>query len=247
MTSSPRRSRGTNTRRAGEILAGWIALEQDPLVLEHLVRAAGALRERPILEALIAKLDEGLPYRAAEAAYAALGAWGDAAPFDLLVEASTQDHHAVFPEAGALTGLAKTRRADAAPHIKARTPYGSSPHRTRAAAARALGQLAKYLDKRGKADAVDALEDLLRDPIDRVREAAAQGIVSAGARGSASRLAALRAMLPHQEQMDLDRQLAALRADSEPGVKALTDQVDELQKKVRELAEQLAKLEQTDS
>lgn len=236
---------GTNTRRAGELLAGWLALEQDPLVLEHLVRAAGALRERPILDALLDRLDGGLPYRAAEAAYAALGAWGDDAPFDLLVEASTQDHHAVFPEAGALTGLAKTRRAEAAAPITARTPYGSAPHRTRAAAARALGQLAKYLDARGKAGAVDALEDLLRDPIDRVRQAAATGLVSAGARGSASRVAALRSMLSHQEQVDLDRQLATLRADSEPGVKALTDQVDELRKKVRELAEQLDKLEQT--
>ena len=235
----------TNTRHAGALLAGWIALEQDPLVLEHLVRAAGGLREVPILDALLAKLDAGLPYRAAEAAYSALGAWGDRAPFDLLVDASTQDNYASFPESGALHGLAKTRRADAAPHIQARTAYGDAPNRTRASAAQALGHLARYLDRGDKARVVDALEDLLRDPIDRVREAAAKGLVTAGARESAARVAALRSTLPHQEQMDLDRLVAKLSADSDPSVKALTDQIDELQKKVRELTERVDKSEQT--
>ncbi|MCK6439991.1 MAG: M1 family metallopeptidase, partial [Planctomycetes bacterium] len=75
-----------NHNTALEGLTDFIASEKDPMVMEHLFRAAGKYRDKGIAAALEKRLKGDLPYRAKMAALEALGHQGDDAPLAMLVK-----------------------------------------------------------------------------------------------------------------------------------------------------------------
>jgi len=232
------------TQAAVEALAALVRHEQHPLVLEGLLRQAGRLRAPEIREAIQARLDDGLGlYRATQAAYEALGAQRDDAPYDRLVEAAGIDDRYGIEQSGALRALAGTRREEAAGVLAARTPWGATSNRARPDAVLALGVLAARLERRPREKARERLADLLRDPTARVRQAAVTGLRVLGDAEGIGPLVAYRQGLSDQEKVFVDRAVQALRDASRPRAAALEKQLGEVREELRRLEGRLTTLE----
>ncbi len=119
-------------------LVDLVAWEEDPQVLETLLRALGKYRDPLVAPAASARLDAGLPYRAQMAALEALGNQRDQAPLDYLAQVATLPSPYGLAQSGALRGLAATRRAEALALLAARVGYGDTSNRARPAAVMAL-------------------------------------------------------------------------------------------------------------
>lgn len=235
----------TGSQAAVDALADLLGTEEDPMVLEHLVRAAGAFRDAGVREALEARLDAGIPFpRARLAALDALGKQRTNAPFDRLLDAAQQpgDRYGLT-RMGGLFGLAETRDERALEVLTEATRCGGASNRVRPAAAQALGLLARHLPRPARERASECLVDLLRDPIDRVRAGAVVGISQLGPHAPAGALEAYKATLSEQEGVTLDRTLSRIRQAraAEPGGK--DKRVEDLQDLVRKLSDRLDKLE----
>jgi aminopeptidase N len=227
-----------------EAVVTLIGREQDPLALEATLRAGAAWRDVRITDAVAARLAAGdLPYRAQEAAYAALGAQRAAAPWDTLIEGADHEQFAAFAQAGALRALAATRKREAIDPLIARSLPDHAPTIARAAALTALGGLARVVDRADRTRIIEHLVDRLRDPERRASAAAAQGLFAAKAGEADGALRAWRTTLPHQETPGIDRQLAALHMSDDGAAKALEGKVEELTGKLRAMADRLEKLE----
>lgn len=231
------------TQSAVGALAELVAWEQDPMVLDPLVRAAGKFRDAQVRGAIQERLEAGLPYRAKQAAYEALGAQRDDAPFATLADAAGVEGYGGFAQAGAFRGLAATRRDEAVGLLMERVPYGATSNRSRPAAVSALAEIGRLQEKAIRERIVERLADLLRDPSLRVRNAAVAGLQTLQATEAAGALQAYRAALPTQEQVRVDRALQAVRRGEDPKVSGLEKQVDELQEKLRKLQDTVQRLE----
>ncbi len=228
---------------AVEAIHEMIREEQDPRVLEAVMRAAGKYRDRRIGEAVLGRLQIGLPYRASQAAYEALGAQRQDAPWAVLREAAERADWSGFGQSGALRGLAATRRREALDMLLAKVGYGCLPQRARPAAVGALADIGTVQEKPGREPVVEQLLDLLRDPEPRVRKAAANGLKTVEAREATGQLERYRRSLSVQEQVEVDRILQTLRAEKPPRQAALQKQLEELQEKHRKLEDRVQKLE----
>ncbi|MCI0590821.1 MAG: M1 family metallopeptidase, partial [Gammaproteobacteria bacterium] len=153
-----------------------IAIENDPRVLETVFHAAAKYRDPRIKDALLTRLEVDLPYRGQMAAYEALGAQRVDAPWELLVEAAAKEDFSGFVQGGAFRGLAATRRTEAVEILLERVGYGTTRHRARPAAVAALAELGSMQEPGRREQVVDALVALLRDPVEKVRRAAAEGL-----------------------------------------------------------------------
>src|SRR5690606_14585627 len=134
-----------------------------------------------IVEVLEARLDEGMPYRATEAAYEALGAQREAAPLPRLLAAAAVIGHGGFAQCRAIRALGGSRQEAALEPLLTMMRRGAIPDRVRPAVAEALGELASAFDKRPRERAIEALVDALRDDVPRVRLAAASALGAARA------------------------------------------------------------------
>jgi HEAT repeat protein len=211
-----------------------------PRSLAALFRALGKYRDARVIPLLLARLDEGLPYRATEAAWEALGAQREAAPWERLLAAAAQPGFGGFAQAGALRALGATRRVAALePLIQALRP-GQVPRRVRHAAAEGLGALAATLSDRPRERAIEALTDALRDPLPKVQLAAARALGHAKAREAEPELEGLAQRLARQDQVKVLRVLRRLHLlEQEP---ARSQELDQLQERVRKLALQVDEL-----
>lgn len=234
------------TRAAVDALAELIGHEQDGLVLETLIRSTASLREDAIADAVLARLDGDLElYRARQAAYEVLGARRANAPFDRL--AGWADEHADeygFQQSGAFRALAATRSPRAAELLTGHVRFGRHDPKARPAAATALGALGRHLPREQRPAIAETLIDLLRDPIDRVRAAAVQGLAALGQASALGALASYADRLSDQERVGVERAMARIRAAQEPSTKSADDALEELKKQVRELQDQVQKLEE---
>ena len=220
-----------------------IPMEGDPRVLEAVFHAAASYRDPRIKDAVLERLDGELPYRARMAAYEGLGAQRGDAPWELLLEAAAREDFSGFMQSGAFRGLAATRKSEAVDILLERVPYGATQHRGRPAAVAALAELGSVQEAGRREQIVEALVDLLRDPVEKVRRAAAQGLKTVHATEAIPALEAYRSALPQQEQVKLDRLLDKLRVDEKPTERSLQKQLEELRDKFRTLEDRLQKLE----
>lgn len=239
---------GKAMAKAGSVAArdAWIEAlesEEDPQVLGPLLRAASVFRDAQVAQAVLARLDKGLPPRAKQAALEVLGAQRDAAPLDRLVAAADADGFGGFAGAGAVRALGATRKPEALEALLARTGAGAIAERVRPTVPRALGGMARRLDRRPRERVVDRLVDLLRDPSARVRDAAADGLEAAGATEAIEALEDYRRPLAAQDQVGVTRIIQTLSKGEGPRTAALQDQVEKLRDKVRKLEDRLEKLE----
>jgi aminopeptidase N len=228
-----------------DALADLLVFENDPMVLETLLRTAGAHRDAGIRAAIAGRLDAGIEFpRARMAALEALGMQREDAQFERLERASrTDDDRYGVTRSGALIGLAQTRSDKALEPILAATRYGEVTNRVRPNAARALGALGRVLEKPRRQVAADRLADLLRDPVDRVQVGAVDGIAALGESSLIGALTAYQTSLSEQTSVTVDRVIAGLRAAEGKEAGGARKQVEELEDKLRKLADRLDKLE----
>lgn len=225
-----------------EALADLASSQTEIESLAPLFRACGSYRDPRLAEVLQERLRGALPVRAREAALEALGKQRDGSTMESLVKASHDDDE--YAAVGALRGLGESRQREAlAPLTQALA--GGRRARVRPAAATALGVLARHLDEPQRIEALDALSEALRDPIGRVRAAAAAALSTTRAHDRIDELEAYRARLPHQEQVRLDRHLRRLRGG--PGPNKTQRRVEELEQILRKLESRLEKMEKSDA
>ncbi|MGB0384592.1 MAG: M1 family aminopeptidase [Ardenticatenaceae bacterium] len=228
-----------NSEAAIAGLAKVIAFEQEPMVLRFLLRAAGNYRDPRIRDAVASRVENGLPHLATQVAYETLGAQRRAAPWDLLKEGIEQESYNGFAQSGAFRGLAATRRPEAIDLLLEKVPYGATSNRARPAAVSALADIGKGQEKQTREQIVETLIDLLRDPWYRVRKFAAYGLRTMKAPQAIGALQSFARTLSHQDQVEIEKIIAALRKQDKSDGSALKKQVEELQEKVRKLEEQL--------
>jgi aminopeptidase N len=232
-----------NSEAAVAGLAEMLNLEQDPLVLPAVFEAAGNYRDRRIRDAIAARLEQGLPYRATQSAYEAMGAQRQEAVWDMLVDGSRQDSFNGFAQSGAFRGLAATRRTEAIDLLLERVAYGAASNRARPAAVSALADIGQGQEKARREHIVEKLTDLLRDPWDWVGWAAANGLKTIKAPEAIEALESFGRSRSHQERTDVERIVASLRDEDKSDGSALKKQVEDLGEKVRKLEDQLQKLQ----
>ncbi|MBI2894853.1 MAG: hypothetical protein HYY06_14960 [Deltaproteobacteria bacterium] len=223
------------TEAAIEALVAVVGAEKHPLALESVMHAAGAHRDARLRAALEARLAAGLPYRAAAAALEGLGAQRTDAPFEELARRAAVTGFGGHVQAGAFRGLAASRRREATEILLERTRVGATSNRARPAAVAALAELGRTLERGDREKVRERLVDLLRDPVHAVRRAALLALETLGDPDAANALQAYRASVSEQEQMTVDRVLAALRATESPRTTALEKHVEELEAKLRKL------------
>ncbi len=235
------------TQAAVEALAALVRHEQDGMVLEPLLRQVAKLRAPELKEAVEERLDDGIAmFRATQAAYEALGAQREDAPYERLAEAANVDDRYGFEQSGAFRALAGTRREEALEPLLGHVAYGRTSNRARPAALTALGTLGAGLERRPRERVRDRLVDLLRDPVDRVSQAAAAGLRILGDPSAIPALEAYRRTLSVQESVAVRRQIAGIRARAKPKEPAKDKQMDELREQLRKLEDRLGRLEAQD-
>lgn len=235
---------GANSHAAVEALAELLGIEQDGMVCESLVRAAGRFRDPLIRNALQKFLDSGPTlYRARGAAWEMLGDQRGDAPFEKLVEAAKTDTPLGWEQQGALKALAGTRRREALQPLLDASHYGTTANNARFVTGAALGSLAKYAEPHDRERAVERLSDMLRDPNGRTRKSALSGLQTAGATEAVSGIEAWGRGLSDQERTDVKRALRAIRASAKPKAKEVEKQLEEFRETVRKLNDRVEKLE----
>lgn len=225
---------------AADALVAIVAAHEEPRSLAAVFRAAGNYREPALAKVIAERLEEGLPPRAAEAAGEALGAQRTGADVELLKEAASKQGWAGFAPGGALRGLAASRNPDVMGTLL--DCLREAPTKVRPHAAQAVGALARQLEKRPREEAIEALEDALRDPNRRVRDAALIGLCGAGAKEKLGAIDAYLRTLPKQDQTRLRRHTKALRREDASLPKA-ERRIDELERKLAKLTERCERLE----
>jgi aminopeptidase N len=220
-----------------------VELERDPMVTDAVLRALGKYRDPRIGPAVESRVAAGLPYRAAQAAYEALGAQREDAPWDLLLEAARREEFSGFAQSGALRGLAATRRADALEELVVRVRYGATAARARPAAVAALADIGAVQEPAGRERAREALVDLLRDPVAPLRKAAAEGLKTLRAAEALGALEGYSRGLAWQDRVEVERIIDELRSAQQPREAAAQKQLEELQEKYRKLEQRLQGIE----
>lgn len=232
----------SNTAVAVAGLAGWIAVESDPLVLPALLEAAAAYRDEAICQAIMGRLERGLGYVATQAAYAALGAQREDAPYDLLLAAAERSGFNGIEQSGALRGLAAARRSAALPLLLRLVRYGGSSYYVRPDAVDALAALGAHVAAHERAQIVDALVELLRDPVHQVAIRAVRGLEALEASSAIAALEAYARSRVHQEAVVARRAVDRLRKKGERTEQALHEKLEDLRNQIRRLEAELAKL-----
>jgi aminopeptidase N len=223
-------------------LAELVTTENDPMVMPALMRAAGKYRDARLAAALTERLRAGLPDLARQAAYTALGAQRGLADVELLAAASRQPSANGFAQAGALAGLAATRRPAALENLLQSVYYGTTAFYARSQAVSALADLGQGQERGGREQVIDKLSDLLRDPHRGVQAAAASGLATVKAVEASAAMESYARSLAHQERVAVERTLASLRSEDKLDGSALKKQVDDLTDKVRKLEDQVQRL-----
>lgn len=232
------------TRLALDALAKIVADEEDALVLAGLFTEAGKFRDGRLARTIRDRLDEGdLPPFATAAAWKAIGAQRENADIDALRAAASVSTFHEVARGGALAGLAETRRFEVAETLMQVARHGAAATRARQNAAKALGTLGAVLEKREHERVREYLEDLLRDPEQRVGRAAASALVAMGAKKSIGAIEAFQARLSRQEQVSMTRLVEGLHKSGDQKVASLEKQLEELRSDYRGLEERLEKLE----
>ena len=231
-----------NNETAVSGLAQIISLEMEPRILSGVIQAAGEFRDNRIREALIARVQEGLPYRATQAAYESLGNQRLDAPLELLLEESRKGGYNGVVQSGALQGLAATRRPETIDPLLERVVYGNTPNRARPAAVSALADIGKGQEKARREQIVDMLTDLLRDPWYNVTMSAARGLQTMDAPEAIPALEAYSRNLSNQDQVIVEKIISALRNQDKVEGSAVKKQVEELRETIRKLEDRVENL-----
>ena len=232
----------SNSAAAVAGLAGWIAVESDPLVLPTLLQAAAAYRDEAIRQALMQRLAQGLGYVATRAAYEALGAQREDAPYDLLLAAAERPGFNGIEQIGALLGLAAARCRAALPLLLRLVRHGGSSYYVRPAAVSALATLGAHVEAHERTQIVDTLVELLRDPVYQVAISAVRGLEALQADNAMAALEAYARSRVHQEAVVARRAIERLRKKGEQAGQVPHKELEDLRRQLRRLEAEVARL-----
>jgi aminopeptidase N len=216
--------------------------EKDPRVLEAIVESCSSYIDQRIRDTLIDRLEHGLPYRARAAAYRALGAQRELAPWQLLLEACARLDHSGLIQGSAFLGLALTRNREALSVLLDVLAEGKAPANTYLHLIRAIGDIGSVSDRSDRERALKGLEPLLRVHNHKIKRAAAAALLDMRAWESRQKLEAYRAVLPHQEQVKLDRRMKRMDSKDDEAL-SLRRQLEDLRLKFRSLERRVERLE----
>jgi aminopeptidase N len=233
----------SGSEAAVEGLARIVAEEQDPVALPHIFRAAAEYRDDRIRDAVANRLSGYLAPYARKSAFQAMGAQRAAADWDVLLEGSQESGYHGIAQSGAFSGLAATRRAEAAGLLLDQVGYGKLSNRVRPSVVAGLGDIGKGLEKAEREEVSESLQNLLRDPIRMVQVMAGAALVSMQATEAIPALEAYKNGQAEQVKVAIDKYIAGLQREDKVDGSALKKQVEDLDKKVRLLADQLQKME----
>ncbi len=228
-----------------EVLVGAIGSERHAMVLEPLMRAAGRYRDARVREAVLTRLeeDEGLPPRAAMAAWEALGAQREQAPLERLAEAARAPSYNGIAQGGALRALGESRQDRAVGLLGELLAPGALGPRVRAAAVDGLARVGRVKLREARERVGEQLVDLLRDADPRVQRAAVIGLEQLGDRRAIEPLEAHAARVSAQDRVRVRRAVQRLheRGDKRPGGR--DEALDGLRDKLRKLQDRVDSLE----
>jgi HEAT repeat protein len=136
------------------------------------------------------------------------------------------------------------RTREALDALARRLPYGEESDLSRHVAVAAYGQCARHLDRETRAEAVDRLVDLTRDPRDRVRRAAGSALSGLADTRALPALESLKRITAAQDVPTIERWIRKIRK-GQPGdeAKALREQLEKLEERYRKLDERVQDLE----
>jgi len=223
-------------------LAKIISNEQDPMVMASVFDAAKKYRDNRIQDAIQIRLKDDLPYISRQIAYEALGAQRQEAPWEMLAEASQKESFNGIIQSGAFNGLAATRQAAAIDILLDKAKYGATPNNARPTAVLALAEIGKGQEKVVRERIIEKLIDLLRDPWPYVSLYAAYGLKEMGALEAIEPLEGYGRSRSHQVKTTIQRLITSIREKDKTDGSALKKDVEDLQKKVRDLEDWLQKL-----
>lgn len=230
---------GIATDHAALAIADLCASHKETLSLAALFRAAALHRHEAVASALRARIEAGLAPRAREAALEALGAQRREEDESFLVAESKRGH--AVGQLGALRGLGRSVRPSALEPLRMALQPGGRRSFVRTAAADGIAALLPRLERGPRATAVDALTTALRDPIGRVRQAAANALIQSGAHEAVAALRAYESTLSNQEAPRLRRGLRKLgRGDDR---RTMERRIEGLEENLRELRTRLDRVD----
>jgi aminopeptidase N len=234
-----------HSQDAIDFLVDVIGKESDHMVLDSVFESAKNFRDEKILKATMLRFNKGgLPPRAKAAAIKVLGAQREQAPLKVLVDATMiEDPRYGFTASNAMLALGMSRLEEALDILIEQSVIGRNPYKSRRGAADGIGALLPYLAKNMRRKAEERLVDLLRDPDDWMRRAAAGALFSAKVQWAEQALLSFRASLPFQDQMDFDGRLEGLRKGGESKIADLEKQVEDVNGRYRKLLERLENIE----
>ena len=166
------------------------------------------------------------------------------APLKTLIDAvMIKDPRYGFTSSNAMLALGVSRLEESLDILIEQSVIGKNPYKSRRGAADGIGALLPYLPKNIRRKAEERLVDLLRDPDDWMRRAAAGALFSAKVQWAENSLLSFRASLPFQDQMDFDGRMAGLRKGGESKIADLEKQVEDVNGRYRKLLERLENIE----
>ena len=228
----------TKTKAGVTALPALLLSESDNRALEKVILAVRGLREPEIMAALVELASRDLPPRATRALYEVLGAFHEAAPFDLLEQATETEGFQGIAQSGAFMGLGDADPTKAHKTLCSASAPGGSPTRSRVAVTTALGVAGKQVDsKKVRRRIVETLCLRLRDSNDRVQLAAARALAAMDATEAIGEVEWYARTLAHQDEVLVMRLVDKLRAESRKTTKEANDEVDKLRSEVKSLRE----------
>ena len=224
-------------------LAQIVAQEGDAAVLPYVMEAAAEYRDLRIRDAVAGRLSGDLAPYARQKAFQAMGAQRKEADWDVLLQGSQESGYHGIAQSGAFRALAASRRPEATGILLDQVDYGKQSNRVRPAIAGGLGDIGKGLEKAERERVVETLQDLLRDPQMKVQYSAVFGLLEMQAAEAIPALWAYSNGQSEQFKVLIEKFISLLKGQDKSDGSALKKQVEELNKKVRVLADQLQRLE----
>ncbi|MBJ94983.1 MAG: hypothetical protein CMP23_11005 [Rickettsiales bacterium] len=231
---------------APAILAEKLLSEKDPRLAKYITEAAAQYRS-PVIAAALRQWLQGaeLPYLGHAGALRALAEQRAAQDLPVLRSALQDQQAWGLVRRGALQALGRHRSKEAMDALLPHLEYGADKTPLRCAAVEALGATAAWLDRASRAQALDLLRELIRDPQVAVRAAAGRALLALGEPAGLTAMETLSHLLPSQEVPRLRKAMGALRKKGEEGplVAGLRKELEQLEGRVRGLGERLETLE----
>ncbi len=222
---------------AVDILAEVLLRETEPRALEPIAAACGELRDERLAEALRSWLDrKDLPYRGHARALESLGAQRDLRDLPRLIAAADDPGFGGLVRSGALAGLGHHRSRQAFEQLSTRLAYGAERWECRVAAIVGFARAAEWQPEELRKQAREALVDLLRDPTEKVRRTAIDGLVLLGATEAKAAVEATESSFAAQWAPWVRRRVQKLATSGDGAAsEKLRSQIEKLEKRVADL------------